>query len=191
MWYTVRMRRLNVGCGKDIRPKEEGWDNLDMRAGPGVDIVADITDMVVLEENIYDQIYMSHLIEHLYDPLQAMENLWYMAKPDGIIGILTPHGASDEAWEDQTHVRPYFPGSFLAFGQPYYHLADYQYKGDWEVKGIILEVYEKYQNVIDLDATIREKRNVCRNMYVEMTAIKPARPQEPIPRNIEMAVQLV
>jgi hypothetical protein len=41
-----------------------------------------------------------------------MQELWRVAKPDAILGIRCPHGASDDADEDPTHVRRMFPRSF-------------------------------------------------------------------------------
>ena len=32
------MKRLNIGCGPDIKPKEEGWTNLDELKLKGVDV---------------------------------------------------------------------------------------------------------------------------------------------------------
>jgi SAM-dependent methyltransferase len=187
------MRKLNVGCGKS---PEEGleWDNLDIRPGPGIDLVMDIQDeLLPAPHNTYDFIKMHHVIEHLHDPLKAMENLWFVANDDCTLEILVPHGADDTAWEDQTHLRPYFPGSFAAFGQPYYWKADYGYQGDWEVESIVLEVREVFKDHQDqLDVILERSRNVARNMWVYLRAVKPSRPQLQVPvRRVGMNIKYV
>ena len=167
------------------------WDNLDIREGPGINLVLDIQGELLPSPNdYYDHIRMHHVIEHLTNPLQAMENLWFVAKDGCTLDIVTPHGADDTAWEDQTHVRPYFPGSFAAFAQPYYHKADYGYLGDWEFEGVVIEVRKEFEAHQDnLQVIIERSRNVVRNMQVTLKAIKPARPQEAIkPRQIGMQV---
>lgn len=40
---TKSVRRLNIGAGRDIRPKEDGWINADIRHLPGIDVVFDAT----------------------------------------------------------------------------------------------------------------------------------------------------
>lgn len=184
------MRQLNVGCGRDIR---EGFDNLDRQKLPGVDIVANVEDPAWTKkrEDTYDLIMMLHLIEHLKDPLRAMENLWRVAKPGGRLAIITPHGGSDTAWADPTHLRPMFPSSFGYFGQHHYHFADYGYRGDWEVVEIIVEVREQFKHKKNLAHLIEHQRNTCRNLRVIMEAVKPARPVTTIQPQLTQGVMYV
>ena len=164
------MTRLNVGAGRNPLP---GWTNLDIRPGPGIDLVADIqTDKIT--GGWYDEIRMVHVLEHLTRPLDAMQHLWDVASPDATLTVVCPHGASDDAWEDQTHLRPYYPTSFLAFSQPYYHLADYGYQADWQITQCVLTVYRQFED--NLEYALRHFRNVARNMLITMRAVRPARP---------------
>ena len=70
-------RRLNVGCGRNIR---RGWINLDSAALPGVDIVCDLDQMrrapIPLPDDSVAEFLLSHVIEHLRDPLALMQELW-------------------------------------------------------------------------------------------------------------------
>jgi SAM-dependent methyltransferase len=68
-----------------------------------------------------------------------MQELHRIAKPNGKLVIRCPHGASDDAWEDPTHVRAFFARSFGYFSQPFYWLADYGYRGDWQPAKIVLK----------------------------------------------------
>ena len=116
--------------------------NLDVRPGPDIDRVADIQDEV--PGGPFDEIRMVHVLEHLARPLDAMQNLWDAAAPDATLTVVCPHGGSDSAWEDQTHLRPYYPTSFLAFSQPYYHLADYGYTADWQITQCVVSAHRQF-----------------------------------------------
>lgn len=167
--------KLNVGCGRNILP---GWVNLDSMGLPGVDMVRDLeklqTDPLWIDDNVVEEFLLSHVIEHVHNVIPMMQELHRVATPDAIMTVRCPHGASDDADEDPTHVRRMFPGSFGYFGQPYYWRADYGYRGDWEVTRVLLHPYDTYLSASDL----MHKRNVIAEMMVTLRAVKPIRPPE-------------
>jgi len=171
--------RLNVGCGRNIK---EGWVNLDSIALPGVDLVCDLENLrgtpIGLPDETVEQFLLSHVIEHIRDSLSLMQELWRLAIPGAIAVIRVPHGGSDDAWEDPTHVRSYFAGSFGFFSQPYYWRADYGYRGDWQPAKIQLLVDRNRCAGLSPQQTftkIQYERNVVKEMICEMHAIKPLR----------------
>jgi SAM-dependent methyltransferase len=171
--------RLNVGCGRNIR---EGWVNLDSVALPGVDIVCDLEklrDMPIdLPDETVDHFLLSHVIEHIRDSLGLMQELWRLATPEATLIIRVPHGGSDDAWEDPTHVRAYFLGSFGYFSQPYYWRADYGYRADWKPEKIQLLVDKTRGaglSAQEILSRAQNERNWVREMVCEMRAIKPIR----------------
>jgi SAM-dependent methyltransferase len=171
--------RLNLGCGRDAMP---GWTNVDSARLPGVDVVADLDrcaeTRLPFEADSVDQFLLSHVIEHLHAPLPLMQELWRIAKPGAKLTILTPYGHSDDAWEDPTHVRPYFINSFAFFAQPNYWRADYGYRGDWQPDHIVLKVKRAANEGLTVDQVmdkIMSQRNVVREMMVELSAVKPMR----------------
>jgi hypothetical protein len=128
---------LNVGCGRDVRT-EPGWVNLDLPGNtalrPDLDIAGDVADrdswywvgsedypFFEEDEPPFDHIVASHVIEHVLPvaggALAMMENLWHVSAAGTTIEIRCPHGASDDADEDPTHVRRMFPSSFHYFAQ--------------------------------------------------------------------------
>jgi SAM-dependent methyltransferase len=171
--------RLNVGCGRNIR---EGMINLDSVALPGVDIVCDLEGLrqthIPLPDQSVDYFLLSHVLEHIKDSLGLMQELWRLAMPGAIAEIRVPHGASNDAWEDPTHVRAYFPGSFGYFSQPFYWRADYGYRADWQPEYLKLMVDRarcKDLSPQDILAKADCERNLVREMVCEMRAVKPIR----------------
>ena len=138
---TFNSRKLHVGCGRNIM---ESWINLDIADLPGVDIVADLDNCknvkLPLGNDSIDEFFVSHVIEHIRNPLDMMEELHRVASPDALAVFRCPYGSSDEAFEDPTHVRQYFLNSFGYFSQPFYWRADYGYRGDWITEKITLIV---------------------------------------------------
>lgn len=168
--------RLNVGCGRDTR---DDWVNIDVYDAPGVDVVCDLDDHPKLpfDNDTVDEIYASHLIEHLHRPLPLLEELWRVARPDATAVFRCPYGSSDDADEDPTHVRRMFMGSWGFFSQPFYWRADYGYRGDWAPAIIRLRLYPNLSDLSDKEAQamIRFERNVVAEMVATLTAVKPAR----------------
>lgn len=81
--------RLNLGCG---HVPLDGYLNVDRRAVPGVDIVAEV-DGLPFEENEVDEIFSAHLLEHFPQEQLRRELLGYwrgLLKPGGEFGAVVP-----------------------------------------------------------------------------------------------------
>jgi len=84
--------RLNIGCG---HVPLEGYINVDRRALPGVDVVAE-ADRLPFERNELAEICSTHLLEHF--PLEQLrrELLPYwtsLLRDDGVFRVVVPDGA--------------------------------------------------------------------------------------------------
>lgn len=172
-------KKLNVGCGRNILPE---WVNLDFAALPGVDIVHDLERCaelpLPLDDDSVDEFLLSHVVEHIRNTLPLMQELYRVAKPGAKAIVRLPHGASDDAWEDPTHVRSYFPQSFGYFSQPFYWRADYGYRGDWQPEKIYLLVSKQAYAGMTAEALskiVRTDRNVVQEMVADLRAVKPIR----------------
>lgn len=166
--------KLNLGCGKDVR---EGWVNLDFQPGDGVDVVADLERDKLPFHNV-EEMLLCHVLEHLKEPLRVMQELWRIAKPGCKLTIRLPHGASDDAWEDPTHVRPYFLQSFGYFSQPYHwRSAGYGYTADWQPETVTLIVGPEHAgaNKSELFERTKRERNLVREMVAVLWKVTPAR----------------
>lgn len=107
-------KKLNFGCGKDIR---EGYINVDITAREGVDKVFDFNIFPYpFPENEFAEIYADNILEHLDDIPAVMQELHRITKPDGEIRIIVPYYNCYGAASDVTH-KHYF--SHLSF-EPFY-----------------------------------------------------------------------
>lgn len=172
--------RANLGCGSDLR---EGWVNVDHQPGPGV--TACELDQpghwrFPAELLGVDTWLLSHVVEHVTNPLPLFEAMWHASTDDATAIVRCPYGSSDDAWEDPTHVRPWFPGSFSYLGQPFYWRADYDYQGDWLVEAVFLRLNEGLDPDDPMQAErVTHGRNMVAEMIVLLQVVKPAREPKP------------
>ncbi|MEK4418457.1 MULTISPECIES: class I SAM-dependent methyltransferase [Bacillus] len=172
-------KKLHLGCGRTIL---KGWINLDMMPMEGVDVIADLNQCKVeplpFEDNSVDEFFASHVLEHIHNLLDLMEELHRIAKANATMICHVPYGSSDDAFEDPTHIRQFFLNSFSYCSQPSYWRADYGYKGDWSIEKITLIVDgETYKNKYakEILDDVYKYRNVVIEMIVKLKAIKPIR----------------
>ena len=82
-------RKLHIG-GQVRTP---GWEVLDANPGPCVDHVANASDLHVFEDNSFEQIYASHVVEHFdyRDQLLATLKEWCrVLMPAGTLYVSVP-----------------------------------------------------------------------------------------------------
>lgn len=184
---------LNLGCGKHPIP---GWFNIDQTPPDeyvGMFWIADLDDPTLelpwgdspQPEEGFVGVYASHVIEHLRNPLTMMQEVWRVCEPGAVAVFKTPYGSSDDAWENQTHVRPYYVGSWGFFGQPHYWREDYGYTADWQVREVELVLHDNWvpenitiENLGATYAAVNQHRNVVAEMTAVLECVKPARPAD-------------
>jgi len=111
---------LNIGCGKTRIPNSIGVDKVFVEGY--VDVVHDLNIVPYpFKDNFADEIHMYHVLEHLNNPLEKVEELHRILKPGGILYIRVPHFSSMGAFSDITHVRPFGYASFDCFIKDTYH----------------------------------------------------------------------
>src|SRR3954471_5234183 len=117
---------LHVGCGvAHPRKLPEAWFpraewqevRLDIDPAVAPDIIASITDMAVLRPGIFDAVWSSHNLEHLYPhevPL-ALTEFRRVLKPDGFVLVTMPDLQSvarlvaDGLLEEAAYISPAGP----------------------------------------------------------------------------------
>jgi len=111
------MNKLNIGCGRDIK---KGWINLDYEKAEGVDIMHDLESFPYpFEDNLFDELLASQIIEHLNNPESFVRELWRISKPGARIRIDTVHFSAPVVWGDITHKRPFQSDTFNYFNIKY------------------------------------------------------------------------
>ena len=81
---------LHIGCGSVILPPP--FENLDTRELDGVDHVSKAYPLSSFDDNTFDLVYSSHVLEHFTRAeTQAVVNEWVrVIKPGGIIRLSVP-----------------------------------------------------------------------------------------------------
>lgn len=105
------MTNLNIGCGHVYY---EGWVNLDANPDVKCDVVATVPPLP-FEDNYFDQILMSHFLEHVPDTIEMMNECWRVMKPGGLLQIQVPYAMSHAAYQDPTHVKFFVPESAIYY----------------------------------------------------------------------------
>lgn len=97
------MKRLNLGCGKVIK---EGWINVDIQKGRGIDKSFDFNKFPYpFENNVFDEVLIDNVLEHLQEPQKVMKEIWRISKKNATIRVIVPYYNTWWAWGDITHVH--------------------------------------------------------------------------------------
>ena len=116
--------KLNLGCGTDIK---NGYVNLDIMPGKEVDVVHDVNKFPYpFPKNHFDEIYASHILEHVDDVMKVMAEIYRILKPNGTIEVKVPYYSSAGAFQDITHKH------FFAEDTIKYYLVQNAYKGKFK-----------------------------------------------------------
>ena len=101
---TYKPSILNLGCGKTCPNEHFG---IDITNAEGVDVVADLSDGIPIQDNTFDVILAFDFLEHLIPNknIMIMEEIWRVLKPCGIVEIIVPStdGNNTGAFQDPTH----------------------------------------------------------------------------------------
>lgn len=94
--------KLNLGCGKFPL---KGFVNIDIFSYKYIDLIADFNNNLPFKDNIFNEVYCSHVIEHLDDILKIMQEIFRISKNNAIVIIKVPHFTAFNALSDLTHKR--------------------------------------------------------------------------------------
>jgi len=118
------MKKLNLGCGNDIK---KGYVNLDFIKQPGVDIVHNLNKFPwPFKDNTFDEVYASHVLEHVDDLIKTMEEIIRISKPESKIKIRVPHFSCGVSYRDPTHKRLFSYFTFDYFEKGEYNLPKFK-----------------------------------------------------------------
>jgi SAM-dependent methyltransferase len=104
--------RIDLGCGIW---KPEGFIGVDISPSPNVDVVANLNRRFPFSDNSAEIIRAHDVIEHLEDRIHTMNELWRVAKQDGLIDIRVPSTDGRGAFQDPTHISFWNINSFMYY----------------------------------------------------------------------------
>lgn len=84
---TIRVK-IDLGCGKR---KQEGFVGIDRFPMPEVDILADIDNVLPLEDDSVDILFSSHSLEHVKDLMFTMREIYRVCKHGAQVCIIAPY----------------------------------------------------------------------------------------------------
>jgi 2-polyprenyl-3-methyl-5-hydroxy-6-metoxy-1,4-benzoquinol methylase len=96
-------RLLDVGCGSGdfLRVmRERGWDVLGVEPDPkaadgarrtGLDVRDGMLADAAFDDDMFDAIVLSHVIEHVHDPIALLQECARVLRPGGTLVVLTPN----------------------------------------------------------------------------------------------------
>ena len=117
-------KKLNIGCGDDIK---KGFVNLDFVEMPGVNIIHDLNKFPwSFKKNTFDEIYVSHVLEHIDDLVKTMREIRRISKNGATVYIRAPHFSCGVSYRDPTHKRlfSYFTFDYFSDPKKYYKRAE-------------------------------------------------------------------
>ncbi|MET3806928.1 SAM-dependent methyltransferase [Nakamurella sp. UYEF19] len=86
---AIHPRRLNLGCGFDLR---DGFLNVDFQDFHGPDLVGDVRDLAMLPSDTFDEIIAIDVLEHLprSDTAAALTEWARLLRPGGTLELQMP-----------------------------------------------------------------------------------------------------
>lgn len=107
-------RKLNFGCGNDIR---SGWDNVDVQKGARITSFDFNTFPYPLKSNTYDLIESRSVLQMLDKPDDVLMELWRIAKNGAFIRIEVPYWHNKGAYNDIQTKHWFNENSFIHFAE--------------------------------------------------------------------------
>jgi len=103
---------LNLGCGRDYRKDYTGdveWVNLDCPDSYHADVRHNLDVLPYpFEDNCFDMVLCSHVLEHVIKPLDVMKEVCRILKPSGRVVVRLPVGDFTVDHLRGIHTRDYF-----------------------------------------------------------------------------------
>jgi SAM-dependent methyltransferase len=97
----IKMKKLNLGCGRN---KKKGYINIDILKRYNPDKIINLDKFPwPFKDNSIDEVYLSHVLEHMVDSNKVMQEIHRILKSKGKAVIVVPYFTSIFAFRDPTH----------------------------------------------------------------------------------------
>lgn len=125
---------LNLGCGDRVVTDQPAV-NVDVRRVVGVNVVHDLNVYPwPWGDGTFDKVQGEDVLEHLDDLVAAVDEIWRLLEPGGLLWVRGPHFLGQNACADPTHRRAFNVFSFdyldpnLPTGQSLVYLTDRKFR---------------------------------------------------------------
>lgn len=108
---------IDLGAGPNKFPGSFG---VDLNGRSGADLVCDLERPLPLQDNSVHGIHSAHVLEHIRNLVQLMEEIYRVCKHDATVVISVPYYTSRGAFTDPEHIRFYTEYTFQRFEPPTY-----------------------------------------------------------------------
>lgn len=108
---------IDLGAGPNKYPGSFG---VDLNARAGADLACDIEQPLPLKDDSVDEIHSAHVLEHIKNLVQLMEEIYRVCKHDATVVISVPYYTSRGAFTDPEHIRFFTEYTFQRFEPPTY-----------------------------------------------------------------------
>lgn len=113
MHHNPNYRVLNLGCGMKQHPDAV---NVDIDEEKNPDVVFDLNRPAwPWNKSGFDVVIVHHILEHVSDAVNFVENCWKALKPEGRLNVRVPHYQHLSAFTDPTHKRYFTEDTFQMF----------------------------------------------------------------------------
>jgi len=160
-----RTYRLDIGCGQK---KREGFLGVDYTAYDGVDFVVDMeTQKIPVPDNSVSQIYSSHFLEHLKDPVNVLVESARVAEDNALFELWTPYASCNSTLfylHDRFYTEEIWRQHFILYER---------FCGvRWQLRTIHFIIPEDVVSVmstqgVSLDFALRFYRNIATEFKIE------------------------
>lgn len=153
------MKRLNLGCGRNIK---KDWVNLDSADLPGVDVVHNVENLPLpFGDKEFDEIRCDNILEHV-EYVHVLKDLYRILKTNGRLKIRVPHFTSRNNYVDPTHKKLFSISTFEFFAEdsrnPYYfgfHFSKISYRKIKFLKRKIYYINRLIEPLINLNEAMQ------------------------------------
>jgi SAM-dependent methyltransferase len=106
-------RVLDIGCGhaKQLAASV----GLDRHGFPPVDVIADLDCRFPFGDEVFDQVFAVHVLEHIRDVERLMNEIHRVLRPRGVLHVIVPRWDHVNAVADPTHLRLFHVQTFKHF----------------------------------------------------------------------------
>lgn len=168
------MLKLDLGCGTAKTKNSIGVDKFLL---PGVDVVAQLDEYPYpFVNDVFDEIYMNDIIEHLPDTIRTMEEIYRISKPNAKIYIRTINWNSHYNAMDPTHVKTFHERTFDFFG--HYQGREYYSKARFDISSVKYGYNDRAKLIFRSEKLMKYLshflNNVLESLYFELKVVKNA-----------------